>query len=209
MRKRGRFVVSVWLALALGLWATRAQAVNFHFSFTGNFASPGTVTGEILGLQPSGSSQATGVIIDTTTTHLPVFLPYNFFNDPTFSTFGNFFAVSDGQIGTTQLTISGHAVGGNGPAITLTFNNIVGYETGTTPIYETSLSISANGHVIGKVADDFWFNPGTLTFPLIPEPGSMVIFGAGLIGLAIAFRDVRGLTAARAMPLCRERSRRA
>src|ERR1700749_1007381 len=79
MRKTERVLVGAWLALALELWSTHAQAVNFDFSFTGNYESPGTVTGEILGLQPNGSSQATGVIIDTSTIHLPVSLPYNFF----------------------------------------------------------------------------------------------------------------------------------
>ena len=48
---------------ALALTMPMASAEDFDFTFTGTIYSPGTVTGELIGLSPDGTSSPTDVIL--------------------------------------------------------------------------------------------------------------------------------------------------
>ena len=77
---------------------SRASLLNFDFSFTGAFSFPGTVTGEIDGLTDNGTSAASAVYIDSSSSTVPFSLPFNTVKDA----FSNTFTVANGQI--TDLT---------------------------------------------------------------------------------------------------------
>jgi hypothetical protein len=150
-----------------------AEPMNFYFSFSnstangcGNCNIPGTVTGEIFGLENNSTTAATNVEVFS--------YPGGILNVPSapFSVSdyaaslgqfvnANFFTVTDGQITDARYQIFG---GYFDIDVNNEFNTLTGFDAGTR--VQNLLGLSG------------------ITFTYVPEPLTVSLFGAGLAGMA-------------------------
>jgi hypothetical protein len=105
--------------LAVGLWSwSSCFALTFDFSFTNTApgVTPGTVTGEIVGLSDNATSAATAVIINSYPSALGTIpTPINLFSYPLIagnpnSIAANSFSVSGGQITASDFYANGQCL---------------------------------------------------------------------------------------------------
>lgn len=170
-------------ALAVVLTSGMARAASFNFAFSndpslGNVA--GTVTGELIGLPFNGTGAATSVLIDSYPAGLVQFGSYptpfdvlawsgGFFNE-------NSFTVANGVIVSGAFSLS------NANADQLFINSACCGGAGTN-----FLDIGSGDDLY--VWNDNGMGREGVTFTSagsgIPEPGTMVLLGAGLVCLSV------------------------
>ena len=155
-------------ACALALASTPGHALSFNFSIPNMFGpTPGTVTGEVDGLQDNTSRQpATEIIIDSAPSAFNLITPFTFPGSP--STV-NAFTVTSGVI--TEAFFS-NSIRSSGLIYTLVMDGRL-----PTPI-DGSLDIAGTNIDLR----------GFVTFSAVPGP----VAGAGLPGLILASGGLLG-----------------
>ena len=150
----GAFAFGCVLALA----STPGHALSFDFSFTGGGDIPGTVTGEIDGLQDNATGPATAVFINSAPAFYHITMP---FSVP---------IPGPGNPGLNSFTVTSGMIVDTNPAV---------------PFFESDFFFAGDRfvlHTLSLLSRDFFSTTGPTTYSSVPGP----IAGAGLPGLVLA-----------------------
>jgi hypothetical protein len=182
-------------AAAAILAAHPADAVTIPFSFTNTIGNtPGTVTGEIVGVAASGFSQATSVNILSAPAALGLTLPLDILSEPggTFTLdLADFFLTSGGAISQAAIVITANYTLPDYFPQNWTFClavNVADY-CSSTPSGAFLTNGSGGLRVVSDVSPTF-------ASSAVPVPGALSLFATGLAGLGWFARRRRKQTAA-------------
>jgi hypothetical protein len=168
---------ALFLAFALIAPAALADTLSFSFSFSGDNSQPGTVTGTIEGLQNNTTSAATALYIDTATNNgANDTLPYNVLGSGLSAT-DNTFTVTNGVITGADFAMLAFGADSQEPDFILLEINSNAIDSGANLLDFGSGPFIRNTNGINGVTFQL-LQPTAAT----PEPGSIALFGTGLLG---------------------------
>ena len=162
------------IAVAVGAWLCAAAVpafagpLSFDFTFSGESAFPGTVSGEVEGLTNNATSPAAALFITSATIALPF---SSTFNITTNANVLNSFTVANDVITSIDFYANDAS----------TFAFVFG-----------SAESEVKNQLVNFLTGDQIYSPAglsgikfTLVSPSVPEPAALALFAAGLIGLGL------------------------